>query len=500
MIELHNVTKYYLTDLGRHYVLRDVSLKIPHDINVAIIGANGAGKSTMLRLLAGVDTPNSGKIVRTGRISWPMGLTPGVQPALNGVENARFACRIYGLSSDEIRQTIEKVREISDIGKHFELPVNTYSSGMRQRLSFAISMSLDFDYYLFDEIGAGGDRAFKKLANELIEKRLSSANFIMVSHNPGDVIELCQAAILLRDATVTYFDDVRKALEEYGESDFVEKRGKRRARKQSGGKDEPEAPAAAGEAGAKREKRLASEQKKALNSAARAEKREHRLKLQESKKKARAAKSSRRRAPAGAAVPDAVVPSPSRLQKRENTKALRREKRQRKHARSLAGTPEQLSPVALPASAGPAAVAGHPLNTQEQKSQRQQARRQKRLQRELAADLAGQPSIAATPHAAIATTGERQLARRQKKRHGERRRATGRARHQKPRSAGVDENGLPLAKSATAYNGVEELAERWAARQKDSATTPISQPARSNDHREPEPPAPAGASPQSAGK
>ena len=228
MIELINVTKYYQTDIGRHYVLRDVSLKIPRDLNVAIIGPNGAGKSTLLRLIAGVDTPNSGKIIRTGRISWPMGLTPGTQQSLNGLENARFACRIYGMSKDEIRATIDRVRQIADIGKYFDLPVNTYSAGMRQRLSFAISISLDFDYYLFDEIGAGGDRAFRKLANELIDKRLSTSNFIMVSHAPSDIIELCKAAILLRDATATYFDDVRAALAEYGEQNFLAKPGRRR--------------------------------------------------------------------------------------------------------------------------------------------------------------------------------------------------------------------------------------------------------------------------------
>ena len=158
MIELINVSKYYPTDFGRHYVFRNVSLKLPLDKSVGVIGPNGAGKSTFLRLLGGGDIPSEGKILRTGRISPPMGLTPGLQASLNGVENARFAGRIYGMDRDEIANLIDYVRETANIGKFFDMPVGTYSAGMKQRVGFAINMSMTFDYYLFDEIGAGGDR------------------------------------------------------------------------------------------------------------------------------------------------------------------------------------------------------------------------------------------------------------------------------------------------------------------------------------------------------
>ena len=217
MIELIKAGKYYPTEMGRHFVFRDVSLKLPLNANIGIIGPNGAGKSTLLRLLAGGDIPSEGQIVRTGRISWPLGLTPGLQATLTGAENARFAGRIYGMSSAEIRAAIEKIREIAGIGKFFDLAVRTYSSGMRQRLSFAISMSMDFDYYLFDEISAGGDRNFKLKASAMIKQRLKTSNFIVVTHDLKEVRSLCQSVILMGKGQLLYFDDVRDGIRAYSE-------------------------------------------------------------------------------------------------------------------------------------------------------------------------------------------------------------------------------------------------------------------------------------------
>jgi capsular polysaccharide transport system ATP-binding protein len=385
MIELVNVTKYYQTEIGRHYVLRDVSLKIPRNINVAIIGPNGAGKSTMLRLMAGVDTPNAGRIVRTGRISWPMGLTPGVQKSLNGIENARFACRIYGMPSDEIRKTIDKVREIASIGKYFDLPVNTYSSGMRHRLSFAISMSLDFDYYLFDEIGAGGDKAFKKLANELIEKRLNSANFIMVSHTPADVVELCQAAILLRKGTVTWFDDVRAALEEYGERDYLAKFDKKakagnRKRGAAGDIASPEAGGGVADAAQPAETGGKGEKSKGPRDQERERKREQKRQQRDSK-----------RTPPGTQTPIAAMdvggdraaaaPNPEHTSgapltkdQKASLRVEKREQKQQQRASRMAGLNAQQPESAAETVAGPEQPAG----TTPKKEQKGALRREKR--------------------------------------------------------------------------------------------------------------------------
>jgi capsular polysaccharide transport system ATP-binding protein len=217
MIEFIHASKYYPTRFGRHYVFRDVSMTIPENANIAIVGANGAGKSTLMRLIAGVDIPSEGRIVRTGRISWPLGLTAGLQRNMTGKENARFVCRIHGLAREAIDRHLERIRELSGIGKFFDLPTKTYSSGMKARLSFAISMMFDFDYYLFDELGAVGDRNFRKLSKAILDEKRRSANFIMVSHNIAELLELCDSAILIKDGALRYFADIREALTEYGE-------------------------------------------------------------------------------------------------------------------------------------------------------------------------------------------------------------------------------------------------------------------------------------------
>ncbi len=246
MIELINASKYYPTRFGRHYIFRNVSLKLPAHLNIGIIGANGAGKSTLMRLLAGVDYPSEGKIVRTGKISWPLGLVPSVLGTLTGRENSRFVLRIYGLSGREIDQRLVKIAETADIGKYFDMPVRTYSSGMKSRLNFATSMAIEFDYYLFDEVGAPGDKAFKKISKAMVQERLAKSRFILTSHNPNDLLDLCQAAILLGDGQLRYFDDVRDALREYGEdidSDAAQRRRRRRRQAVQGVDDLPSVPA-----------------------------------------------------------------------------------------------------------------------------------------------------------------------------------------------------------------------------------------------------------------
>ncbi len=248
MIELINVSKYYPTEFGRHYVFRDVSLKLPLDKSVGILGPNGSGKSTFLRLLGGADTPSAGKIIKTGSISPPMGLTPGLQASLTASENMRFAGRIYGLSRDEINETIEFVRTLADIGKFFDMPVGTYSSGMKQRVSFAVNMSLSFDYYLFDEIGAGGDKEFKKITSRMVEERLKTSKFIVISHRVDELLELCDAGIIIQNGELTYYDDIREAITIYGEAEAMEKSDAKRSRleqrkKSQGGEDGGEAVA-----------------------------------------------------------------------------------------------------------------------------------------------------------------------------------------------------------------------------------------------------------------
>lgn len=246
MIELINASKYYPTRFGRHYIFRNVSLVLPESANIGIIGPNGAGKSTLMRLLAGVDVPSEGRIIRSGRISWPLGLTPGMVGTLTGRENARFVCRIYGMTAKDIEHSILKIANVAAIGNYFDMPVSTFSSGMKSRLNFAISMAIDFDYYLFDEIGAPGDKAFKQISRALIDQRLASSNFILSSHTASDILELCDSAILIRGGELRYFEDVGEALREYGEDvDPALRERRKRKRERAAAKDNPAAAAPA---------------------------------------------------------------------------------------------------------------------------------------------------------------------------------------------------------------------------------------------------------------
>jgi capsular polysaccharide transport system ATP-binding protein len=215
MIRLVNVTKYYPTIRGRKYVLRDVSLELPTNCNIGILGRNGMGKSTLLRLMGGIDFPNRGSITREGRISWPMGLVGGAQGSLSGLDNARFVCRIFGDTEEEVNRKIEFIREFSELGDYFDMPVKTYSSGMKARLTFATSLAFKFDLYLVDELSAVGDQKFKQKSRHALEEMKGRSHFIKVSHNMQELTEECDAGILLENGRVRLFEDINEAVDEY---------------------------------------------------------------------------------------------------------------------------------------------------------------------------------------------------------------------------------------------------------------------------------------------
>jgi len=215
MIRLDNVTKYFITPSGRHYVLDNVSLTIPDGCRLGVVGPNGVGKSTLMRLLAAVDIPNSGTITRTGSISWPMGLATGLQGSMTGKENARFGCRIQGLKKADIDDRVKFIRSFSDIGKYFDNQVRTYSAGMRARLNFAIAMAFDFDCYIIDELTAVGDRDFKEKSRRIFEEKRRNASFIKVSHGLQELKQECNCGILIHNAKVRYFPTIEQTLEAY---------------------------------------------------------------------------------------------------------------------------------------------------------------------------------------------------------------------------------------------------------------------------------------------
>lgn len=215
MIWLNNVTKYYMNNEEKHYVLKNESLLIPSSVNVGILGRNGAGKSTLLRLLGGMDFPNSGSIVSNKKFSWPIGLQGGFQASMTGRQVVRFVCRIYGQSSDAIIKHIDEVEEFAELGEYFDLPIKSYSSGMRSRLAFGLSLTFDFDYLLIDEALSVGDAYFQAKAKEALKVKLEKCNYLLVSHNMHTLNELCDVGIVVFDSKMYYFDNISDAIDEY---------------------------------------------------------------------------------------------------------------------------------------------------------------------------------------------------------------------------------------------------------------------------------------------
>ncbi len=217
MIELRNLTKYYPVKNGVRYVLRDVSLTIPSRTSLAVLGPNGAGKSTFLRLIGGAESADSGTIITDEEISWPLGLTSGFQGSLTGRQNVLFVCRINGLNSDQSRYVISQVTEFAELGEYFDMPVTTYSSGMRARLSFGLSMTFKFDVYLIDELTSVGDPIFREKAQAAFESIRKRASLVFVSHNLKTLRKSCDSALFLRDGLANFYPDIEEGLEAYSQ-------------------------------------------------------------------------------------------------------------------------------------------------------------------------------------------------------------------------------------------------------------------------------------------
>lgn len=215
MIELINVTKYYKTEHAKKYVVKNLNFTIPENINVGILGRNGAGKSTLLRMLGGIDFPNSGKIKSDRSFSWPMGLAGGFQGSMTGRQNVKFVCRIYGRSDAEIREAIESVKEFSELEDYFEMPIKTYSSGMKSRLSFGLSLAFDFDYLIIDETLSVGDANFQVKAKAALRKKIETCNVLLCSHSMPVLQEICDAGIVVNDGKLEYFEKIEDAIEAY---------------------------------------------------------------------------------------------------------------------------------------------------------------------------------------------------------------------------------------------------------------------------------------------
>jgi capsular polysaccharide transport system ATP-binding protein len=212
MIHCDAVTKSYPIGSGTRQVLKTLNLKINRGEHVGLLGRNGAGKTTLIKLLGGVELPTTGKVRREMSVSWPLGFGGGFQGSLTGYDNARFIARIYGHDYREIRDYVE---DFTELGRQLKMPVKTYSSGMRARLAFALSLAIEFDCYLIDEVIMVGDANFhQKCHDELFEKRSDRA-LILASHSPGLIREFCNRALILDQGLATPYSDVDEALEVY---------------------------------------------------------------------------------------------------------------------------------------------------------------------------------------------------------------------------------------------------------------------------------------------
>ena len=218
MILVQDVHKRYQTDHGPgRWVLKGVNVTIPRNLSVGLIGANGTGKSTLLRIIGGVDQPNKGRVERQCRVSWPMGFGGGLQGSLTGRQNAKFVCRIHGHEAD-IPDRLAYIQDFAEIGEAFDQPVKTYSSGMKSRLQFALSLAFDFDVYISDEITSTGDTAFKKKAAAAFKNLSDHASIIMVSHGESTLREFCAAGIWIHDGEAHWFEQIDDALKAYKSS------------------------------------------------------------------------------------------------------------------------------------------------------------------------------------------------------------------------------------------------------------------------------------------
>lgn len=212
MIALNHVSKAYPVRGGMHSVLDDVSIEFPRGVNVGVLGRNGAGKSTLLRIIGGVEPPDSGSVTRKSRVSWPIGFGGGFAGAMSGEENCRFVARIYGEMPDRV---VAFARDFAELGKYFEMPVKTYSQGMRARLAFGLSMAIDFEVYLVDEVTAVGDSDFQRKSRTMFEERSNRSSLIIVSHSFKTIKEYCSRCAILASGKVRMFDSVQEAREVY---------------------------------------------------------------------------------------------------------------------------------------------------------------------------------------------------------------------------------------------------------------------------------------------
>lgn len=208
-IILENITKIYRTRSGPHRVLENVSLTIQPGDKIGVLGPNGAGKSTLVRIISGAEAPTRGKITRGMSISWPMGFVGGFQSSLTGYDNFKFICRIYGENPQSL---FPFVADFSELDHFLREPVRTYSSGMRARLAFAISMAIDFDCLIIDEVIAVGDKHFQEKSRRALLEERRDRTMVIITHEMHFIHENCNLVYVVRGGALHRFDDIEEGI------------------------------------------------------------------------------------------------------------------------------------------------------------------------------------------------------------------------------------------------------------------------------------------------
>jgi len=211
MIKVRGLTKTYTYNRKKVTILDGIDFDIYTGESIAILGANGAGKSTLLRILGGTDVPDSGIIESDVTISWPVGLVGGFQGSLTGRENSIFVSRIYS-AKHLIDEKLSYIEKFAELGVYFDRPFKTYSSGMRSRLAFGLSMAFDFDVYLIDEVTSAGDQRFREKSKQLLLDKKKSSDFLMVDHNLWGLKFHCDRAFLLEGGKIEIYDNLEEAV------------------------------------------------------------------------------------------------------------------------------------------------------------------------------------------------------------------------------------------------------------------------------------------------
>ena len=217
MITLTGVSKHYRISGHRRTVLRNIWTHFDAGTSYGILGINGAGKSTLMRLIAGTEMPSAGNVKRTVRVSWPLGFAGGFHPLMSGRENLKFVARAYG---QDVHAVTEFVEDFAELGDFMDAPVRTYSSGMQARLAFGLSMAIEFDCYLIDEVTAVGDARFQAKCEEVFSRRRDQCDIIMISHSMETLKTFCSKGLVVADGNVIGFDNMDDAVEMYRRMNF----------------------------------------------------------------------------------------------------------------------------------------------------------------------------------------------------------------------------------------------------------------------------------------